>query len=552
MKNLFTLLLLLFCANGFAQTAPNFTIVTTDAQSRNLYNDYLNQGKVVVIEAFFTTCPPCNTHAPFWQTLYESQLAAHPGQVEFFILSTLQSDNNFKVAQYKTAKNLTMPGAGTDGGGLAALQPYITGQFGEFQGTPTFIIIHPDGDVEFDIRGSTPQLTMDMIAQSIASELTQSCAIESPFGNPVSGVQISATTPTMTVNMAASGTYNLSNVPQLQNTSYTITATKTDTDPLQGLSTFDLVRISKHILGLDTFVQDWQILAADMNCSGMVTTYDIVIGRQLILGMLENLPCSPWKFIPQGSNVQSNGNCVDLMGVKLGDLTGPYFAPPPSDRSVFSLYATDRYMKPGERHVLELNGTVWKEIQALQLDLDFDPNVLQINSIDAQGLPGFDATCYRFSAVSEGRLPVVWVDGASATLRPNEALFFIELTALQGGQLSEMLRFRSTHLPAELYDTEMSKQNMDLQWQNSAVEQLASGHIFPNPARHTFQVYYDSPEAAEVLLQVADMNGKIVVEKTFPTNKGANWLSVQPVNPASGLHVVRLNGAYFGNVLLGF
>jgi len=551
MKNLFTLLLLLLHALGFAQTAPNFTIVTSDGQSRNLYNDYLNQGKIVVIEAFFTTCPPCNTHAPFWQALYQSQLAAHPGQVEFLILSTLQSDNNFKVAQYKTAKNLTMPGAGTDGGGLTALQPYITGQFGEFQGTPTFIIIYPDGEVEFDVRGSTPQVTMDMIAQSIAAELEQSCAIESPFGNPVSNIQISATTPVMTVNLTASGTYSLSNVQQLQNTSYTITATKTDTDPLQGLSTFDLVRISKHILGLDTFVQDWQLLAADMNCSGMITTYDIVVGRQLILGILNNLPCSAWKFIPQGSNVQANGSCVDLMGVKLGDLTGPYFAPPPSDRAAFSLHATDKYLNAGERYTLELTGTAWMEIVGLQLDFGFDPNTLLINNISAPGLPGFDATCYRFSAVSEGRLPLLWVDGAATQLSPNQALFSIELTALRGGQLSDMLRFRSAQLPPELYDTEMRKQDMDLHWQKSAPEQPKAGSIFPNPARSMFQVYYDSPEAAEVLVQLADMNGKIILEKMFQTNTGANILSVQPGSMIPGLHVVKVNGRYFGNVLLG-
>jgi len=551
MKNFLTLFLLFLHAFGLAQTAPDFTIVNTNAQTRNLYADYLNQGKIVVIEAFFTTCPPCNAHAPFWQALYESQLAAHPGKVEFLLLSTLQSDNNSKVAQYKTSKNLTMPGAGSDGGALTALQPYTTGQFGEFQGTPTFIIINPDGEVDFDVRGNTPQATMDMIAQSIAAELTQSCAIESPFGNPVSNIQITAMTPSMTVNINASGSYDLSNVPQLQNTSYTITATKVDADPLQGLSTFDLVRISKHILGLEPFVEDWQLLAADMNCSGLITTFDIVVGRQLILGILENLPCNAWKFIPQGSNVQANGNCVDLMGVKLGDLTGPYFAAPPSDRAAFSLHATDRYLNPGERYTLELTGTAWMEILGLQLDFGFDPSVLQINNISAPGLPGFDATCYRFSAVSEGRLPLLWVDAAAAQLSPNQALFSIELTALRGGQLSDMLRFRSAQLPPEMYDTEMRKQDVDLRWHTSEQKQPVAGAIFPNPARSMFQVYYDSPEAAEVLVQVSDMNGKIVLEKTFQTSKGANWLAVQPGSPMPGLHVVKVNGRYFGNVLLG-
>ncbi len=300
MKKLFTLLFMLCAVAGFAQTAPDFTVTNSDGQTKSLYADYLNQGKVVVIEAFFTTCPPCNAHAPFWQALYQSQLAAHPGQVEFIMLSTLQTDNNAKVAQYKASKNLTMPGVGSTGGSITALQPYLSGQFGDFLGTPTFILIDTDGSVVFDIRGPGEQATMDVIAQNIALALTENCTIQSPFGNAIPNVQVSATTASMTANITVDGVYTFSNVPQLQNTAYTISAAK-DTDPLQGFTTFDLVKISQHILGLDTFTQAWQYVAADMNCNDLVTTFDIVVGRKLILGIDENFPCGPWQFIPQGS-----------------------------------------------------------------------------------------------------------------------------------------------------------------------------------------------------------------------------------------------------------
>ena len=110
-KELSTLLfsLLLFVCQ--ATPAPDFTITTTDGVQRQLYNDYVNQGKVLVFEVFFTSCPPCSSHAPSWQALYQNMLAAHPGQVEFLILSTLTSDMNSVVATYRTNKGLTMPGA---------------------------------------------------------------------------------------------------------------------------------------------------------------------------------------------------------------------------------------------------------------------------------------------------------------------------------------------------------------------------------------------------------------------------------------------------------
>ena len=148
--------------------APDFTVTTSDGQVKKLYQDYINQQKLVVIEAFFTTCPPCATHAPLVQNLYTSMQAAYPGQIEFILLSTLFSDTNVKVAQYKTSKGLTMPGVGNDGGSITALQPYLNGLYGQFQGTPTFIIIAPGtGEVFFDIRGNSPSQTISLLQQKI-------------------------------------------------------------------------------------------------------------------------------------------------------------------------------------------------------------------------------------------------------------------------------------------------------------------------------------------------------------------------------------------------
>lgn len=551
MKYLFTLLFLLLVAAGFTQTAPNFTVTNSDGVTKNLYNDYLNQGKVVVIEAFFTTCPPCSTHAPFWQALYQSQLAAHVNKVEFLMLSTLQSDNNSKVATYKNNKGLTMPGVGNDGGGLAALQPYMSGQFGEFLGTPTFILIGLDGQVTFDIHATTPQSTMDLIAQHINLALMETCALQSPFGAPISNVQISATTANMTANITSSGSYTLSNLPQLQNTSYTIAATKNDENPLNGLTTFDLVLISKHIIGLQPFTEPWQTVAADLNCNGMVTTFDIVVGRKLILGLDNELACGAWKFVPQGSPVAANGSCVDFTGVKLGDITGPYFAPPPSERAAFVLKAPDRQLKAGESFTLLLDATEAIRLQSLQIDLEIEPNTLKINKVNSSQLAGFDGTCYNAPLLENGHLPILWIDGNMANLSSDKSILSLEMTALQGGKLSNMLRLHTGGLPSELLDENARPVQIDLQWKAPESKEINTALLYPNPARNAFSIDYNSAEDLNTRLQVIDIQGNVVLEQPASIAKGQNRLQVTMENITPGLHAVKLNGRSLGCILLG-
>ena len=322
----FLLLLQLGACLAAAVPAPDFTVTTSDNQVKQLYADYLSQQKLVVLELFFTTCPPCATHAPLWQTLYQNALAAHPGRVEFIMLSTLGSDTNAKVATYKTSKGLTRPGVGTDGGSAAARQPYTSNQFGPFQGTPTFVVIAPGtGEVFFDIRGNSPQETMSLLSQKIAELLTPAptpCFLQSYYDSPLDSVLITVDAPAFDTTFTASGTYSLANIVALQNAAYTVIATKNGAS-LDGISTYDLVLISRHILGLEALTP-WKVLAADINCNGSVTAFDIVTARKLILGIDTSLPCNKWRFVAEPVISTANGTCLNFRGVKIGEINAAY------------------------------------------------------------------------------------------------------------------------------------------------------------------------------------------------------------------------------------
>lgn len=79
----------------------------------------------------------------------------------------------------------------------------------------------------------------------------------------------------------------------------TVTPAK-NINPLNGVSTNDLLLIARHLLGIQPFDSPWKYIAADANQDGKVSTYDIVILRKLILGITTELPNGKsWRFIPK-------------------------------------------------------------------------------------------------------------------------------------------------------------------------------------------------------------------------------------------------------------
>lgn len=165
---IFLLLLLLVWMKGDAQTAPDFTVTDSWGNNHNLYDDYLEQGKTVVLKIFYVACPPCNTIAPHLEPLYQDW-GGGQGDVQFIELSIKQNDSNAQVNTYKTTHGTTFPAAGGQGNSVAATIPYTNGSFGPWTGTPTFIVIAPDGSLEYDVYGSNIQGTITALDAAIAA-----------------------------------------------------------------------------------------------------------------------------------------------------------------------------------------------------------------------------------------------------------------------------------------------------------------------------------------------------------------------------------------------
>ena len=141
------------------------------------------------------------------------------------------------------------------------------------------------------------------------------------------------------------GWYEFSNaIPLASN--IVITPLKDD-NPLNGVTTFDLVLISKHILGLQPLDSPYKMIAADANKSNSITTFDIVELRKMILGIYNELPNNTsWRFVDEEfqfsdpnnpfldnfpetktvADIQQNQMDDDFVAVKVGDVNNSVIA----------------------------------------------------------------------------------------------------------------------------------------------------------------------------------------------------------------------------------
>ncbi|MCC6459070.1 MAG: hypothetical protein IT260_01285 [Saprospiraceae bacterium] len=300
-------------------------------------------------------------------------------------------------------------------------------------------------------------------------------------------------------------------------------------DPLEGVSTFDLVLINKHILAQQPLQNFYQVFAADVNQSQTISTSDIVEVRKLILGLYDTLPNTPsWRLIRpiadpanlvnyaavrdtyQFSIPNLSGdmtlNGFNFVGVKMGDAnSNAALLGPADDRSGAPLGLRldgERRLDAGESAWIP----VWPEenlpLEGWQLALQFDETQLDIQ--DIRGIP---ANCV---ALYPGELRLSWIGEPAAGFGPEAPLFWLLLRAQEAVRLSDAGLRLSPVLSAEAYPagTAALRRPMVL---NGGAAPEAQAVFFPpqpNPTSGAAVFPLRLPAEAEVELELLDGQGR--------------------------------------------
>jgi hypothetical protein len=306
------------------------------------------------------------------------------------------------------------------------------------------------------------------------------------------------------------------------------------------VTTYDLVLISKHILGLEPLNTPYKMIAADANRSGSITTFDIVEFRKLILGIYNELPNNTsWRFVEKAysfpnpanpfqaqfpenislQNVQFNHMDENFTGVKIGDVNGTALAnslQTADERTASTMLfdVQDRQVKAGETFTVNFKGA--ERVQGYQ----FTMNLSNLEVLDIAGTGDIKAENF---GVLEGTLTTS-VDGES-----NE--FAVTFRAVKAGTLSQMLGVSSRVTKAEAYSLSNNRMDVALRFNNNGTSTI-SGVGFelyqnqPNPFVNKTFIGFHLPEATEARLSIFDETGRMVFTQSGAFAKGYNTISV--------------------------
>lgn len=347
--------------------------------------------------------------------------------------------------------------------------------------------------------------------------------------------------------------------------SYRVWAIKDD-NPLNGVSTFDLVLITKHILNLEPLNAPWKILAADANRSNSVTTFDVVELRKLILGIYNQLPNNTsWRFLPENvvfpdpadpfatpfsdtlvvNNYPGTGPVRDtLYGYKVGDVNGSATVnlhdSSPDERSTATLLLPDWTFERGETKDIVLRPAAGGSWLGMQFALTFDPEYVEIQQVVPGVLEGLDEQAW--SQPRPGLLHFSWFNALPQTVLPDEGLLRLRVRAVQAGRLQDVAALATDRMRPEVYSDGHLQQRLQLGFSDrTEVPGVSTLLPQPNPthAGVHFPLRLAVPETT--ILELLDASGRTVYygEKTLAAG---NQLLEAPAAafPGAGMYMWRL------------
>ena len=345
---------------------------------------------------------------------------------------------------------------------------------------------------------------------------------------------------------------------------YTVTPVKDD-DPLNGVTTFDLVLITKHILGTQPLSSPYKLIAADANKSNTITTFDLVVLRKLILFIdLEFQNNTSWRFVDKDyvfpnpndpwaeifpevvsyNDISEDELSTDFVAVKIGDVNSSaavnLTAGSTDDRNAngtLTFKVDDAKLKAGETYQVDFKAEDFK-VLGYQFTLNFDRNVLEFVEV-ANAVAG--AENFGLSLLEEGAITTSWNDD-DVNLIDGEVVFSLVFTAKASGKLSDVLSANSRYTKAEAYQRNGDLLDIELTFNGQTVAGFELYQNTPNPFSTTTIIGFNMPEASAATLTITDVSGKVVKTIEGEYAKGYNEISLERRDlPATGILYYQLD-----------
>ncbi len=350
--------------------------------------------------------------------------------------------------------------------------------------------------------------------------------------------------------------YYLFDLMMAQN--YAISPSRND-DPLNGITTYDLVLLGQHLLEINLLDSPYKMIAADVNGSGHISSLDMIELRRIILMIDSEFSAGDsWTFVdadyvfpnpsnpfattfPTTANINNltSNQIINFIGIKLGDLNGSatinslQSGDTRSSDGTLKIKLKDQKLKAGQTYDLAFRASDFKEVAGFQFTLDFAADRLELIDFQGSELNKMSTSNFGFTNVGQGKVAVSWNENQQVSLADDQSIFKFSFKALKDGQLSDLLAINSSMIATEAYQADLRKDvQLDFGKTNLSSNEFALFQNQPNPFNQETVIGFQLPERTETTLTIYDISGRV--------------LFTQKNTYEAGAHQVLLNSADLG------
>ena len=344
---------------------------------------------------------------------------------------------------------------------------------------------------------------------------------------------------------------------------------KKNINPLNGVSTLDLLMIQRHILGVQSLNSPYKIIAADINKSNDISSVDLVELRKLILGIYDGFQDNEsWRFVPSTYKFKNNSNpfdggfteyqaltpfntsvTADFVGIKVGDVNGTVTPNQLLGGEVRSLDKEVVFNTNEQKY--RVNELVkvpvyadQSDINGYQFTISFDTKSLQFVQIQPMAKEMTEAN-FGTQQAAKGMITTSFatVHGIQPSALP---LFILTLKAIKEGALSESIYFNSKLTPAEAYNQTNEILGVRLNVNNGSGKTISLRQNSPNPFIDQTRIGFTLPDGGAADVKVFDINGRVVKSIRGNYQKGYNEIIIHKNElNASGIYYYQLQSNGF-------